>query len=59
MNFLNRLNIEVINEEDYEKCVICHELTDEKKDTNIELRSFYVEGVGQLCPKCYQEIYNK
>lgn len=41
---------------EYEKCVICGKETNIKKDEKIEFRSYYVDGVGQLCYDCYQEI---
>lgn len=44
---------------DFEKCVICHCETTVRKEENIENREFYIEGVGQLCDKCYYEIYIK
>ena len=37
-----------------EKCVICDDETEYYKDTNIDLRKHYIEGCGQLCPKCYR-----
>ena len=42
----------------YENCVVCHEFTDIRRDTSIESRKHYVEGVGQLHPKCYNEVYS-
>ena len=59
MGFFDKFKIEIINEEDYEKCIICSKLTEVRKDTDIEFRSFYIEGVGQLCEKCYYDIYIK
>ena len=42
--------------EKYEKCVICKKRTDVLKTTPIEERDYYVEGVGQLCKKCYLKM---
>lgn len=42
-------------EKETEKCVICGCPTDEYKITHIDLRNHYVEGVGQLCKRCYLE----
>jgi len=44
--------------ENKEVCVLCNKKTDENKNTNINKRMFYVECVGQLCGKCYVEIYD-
>ncbi len=41
----------------YERCVCCHRRVGILKDTDIEFRPFYVEGVGQLCYGCYHELY--
>ena len=42
-----------------EKCVVCGANTGYKFGTPINDRSFYVEGVGQLCQNCHYEIYEK
>ena len=42
---------------EYEKCVVCHQETEVKKDEPIQNRQFYVVGAGQLCQKCFKEIY--
>ena len=42
---------------EYEKCVVCHQETEVKKDEPIQNRQFYVVGAGQLCQKCFIEIY--
>lgn len=44
---------------DYEECVLCHQTTSTYKDTHIDLRDNYVEGVGQLCDECYEKIVEK
>jgi len=41
----------------FEKCVTCWEDTEYTRGTNIHFRNFYVEGAGQLCKKCYINIY--
>lgn len=38
-------------------CVICGRPTEYLKSQNIYERNYYVEGAGQLCDKCYSEIY--
>ena len=40
-----------------ELCVLCWKETIYTKDTPIHQRKCYVEAVGQLCEKCWQEIY--
>ena len=43
----------------YERCVSCRKRVDIPEDMDIEFRSFYIEGAGQLCYDCYQELYRK
>jgi hypothetical protein len=35
-------------------CMICKVETAYDKDTHIDMRIGYIEGFGQLCPKCYE-----
>lgn len=42
---------------EFEECVLCHKITAVRIGTIIEMREHYVKGVGQLCVKCYQEVY--
>jgi hypothetical protein len=37
----------------YDNCVICGKKTQYKTSTHIDIRTGYVEGVGQLCGTCY------
>jgi len=37
----------------------CGAETEYSKETNINLRKWYVEGAGQLCEKCYRRIYER
>ena len=39
-----------------EKCVLCHADTGYTFNTPVEERDGYVEGVGQLCWKCWIEF---
>lgn len=41
----------------YEECLICHTITNVLRTTDIRDREYYIYGAGQLCPKCYFEIY--
>lgn len=45
-----------LDEQEYEKCVICKCKTTIKKEEPIESRDGYIEGVGQLCYKCYRDF---
>lgn len=47
------------NNEIYEHCVLCGELTDVLINTHIDFRYGYVEGSGQCCRKCYNKFYNQ
>ena len=40
-----------------EKCVLCGDETNVRVDTHIDAREYYVEGAGELCPKCYGIVY--
>ena len=39
-------------------CIICHKDTGYTFDTPIDKREGYIEGLGQLCWKCWIEHYN-
>lgn len=43
---------------DYEKCVCCGKRTNIPKYTHVSKRSYYIEGIGQLCNECYKNIYD-
>lgn len=47
----------ILKKQDF--CVVCWNKTEFKKDTPIDQRIHYVKGVGQLCYKCWKEIYGK
>ena len=38
---------------EFDHCVLCGVETVYKRNTHIDMRIGYVEGAGQLCPKCY------
>ncbi len=42
-----------------ERCVVCSQATEYAFDTPVSDREFYIEGVGQLCPRCYYDLYEK
>jgi hypothetical protein len=41
----------------YDTCVVCEKETEEEINKHIDLRYYYVEGAGQHCRDCFQEIY--
>ena len=43
--------------EQIELCIRCNKPTPYHPNTPITLRRYYVEGSGQLCHLCYQELY--
>ena len=51
--------MEVLKSEEFDTYISCGGETPEKRGTHIDLRYNYIEGVGQLCKKCYNDIYNK
>ena len=42
-----------------DKCVSCGVETQYDAFDHIDLRYFYIEGCGQLCPKCFDDTYQK
>ena len=42
-----------------DKCVLCKKDTQYDEFDHIDFRHFYIEGVGQLCPQCHNETYEK
>ena len=42
-----------------EICVCCGQGTTYSKDEPISNRTGYIQGAGQLCLKCYKELYPK
>ena len=43
--------------EQKELCIRCNKPTPYHPNTPITLRRYYVEGSGQLCEKCFRELY--
>ena len=41
----------------HDDCVSCGKETEFTADMSVDERKHYIEGAGQLCPKCYKEIY--
>ena len=42
-----------------DSCVTCDKETPYRIDDHIDMRIGYVEGAGQLCFDCYDEVYVK
>lgn len=42
-----------------EKCVVCNKQTDVPINLNTNLRCYYIDGAGQLCEKCYNNLDDK
>jgi hypothetical protein len=40
-------------------CISCETETEYSHDTSIEYREYYIEGAGQLCKDCHDNIINK
>ena len=41
---------------EYEKCVLCNEVTDFKRRLPVDARKYYINGIGQLCRQCYVKL---
>jgi hypothetical protein len=41
---------------DYDRCVRCGKITQAKKADHIDYRAGYIEGAGQLCFACTQQV---
>jgi hypothetical protein len=50
-------NVDMSKKSDKELCVSCGAETPYRRDTNVALRLYYVEGAGQLCDSCWQHTY--
>jgi hypothetical protein len=42
-----------------DKCIMCGSDTSYDKNTHIDFRTHYIEGAGQLCSKCYNNLEKK
>ena len=42
-----------------DRCVVCREKTEYDVNDHVDVRLYYVEGSGQLCEECYNEIYGE
>ena len=46
------------DEELMEKCVLCGRMVAVRRDSHVAGRRYYVEGAGQLCARCFYEVYH-
>ena len=44
------------NNNQFEHCVLCRRVVSIDKNTHIDLRDNYIEGIGQLCRDCYHKV---
>ena len=44
------------NNNHFEHCVLCRKVASIDKNTHIDLRDNYIEGIGQLCRDCYHKV---
>lgn len=58
INFRTKKIDKALSDNIYEYCSICWTITNTKKETPVEFRDCYVEGVGQLCSACYLNLDN-
>lgn len=42
-----------------EMCISCKKDTGVPVNKNVDMRTNYVEGAGQLCGECFLSLYNK
>ena len=40
-----------------DKCIVCGEETPYDETVDVNMRTCYVDGVGQLCVGCWKEVY--
>lgn len=56
LNFLLEIWENLTKEDKTEYCVLCHETTEYSRGTHISQRRHYIEGAGQLCKICYDDM---
>jgi hypothetical protein len=55
-NFKANLVAKALSDKVVEHCVVCWTKTRVERDTPIEFRDYFVEGVGQLCSRCFRAL---
>jgi hypothetical protein len=53
------ITLERVKMQEKDKCVSCGIETEFDRDEHIDFRTHYVEGAGQLCKECFDEIWDK
>ena len=56
---LQNMTLFMEHKKEMDICVSCGKETKYPKMLNIDLREHYIEGAGQLCPKCFLTIYKE
>jgi hypothetical protein len=46
-----------VSKDGYDLCVLCKTKTPYKTETRVDMRNNYIEGCGQLCDGCYNQIF--
>ena len=57
--FLRRRREAALQNNTYERCVLCGKETDVPLSLPIDRRDCYVESSGQLCRDCWQRVYGE
>lgn len=47
-----------VSENGKDLCISCKIETEYSHDTSLDYREYYIEGAGQLCKSCYDNIIN-
>jgi hypothetical protein len=55
-NYQNIQDNPYVSENGKDLCISCKVETEYSYDTSIDYRNYYVEGAGQLCKTCYDNI---
>lgn len=58
-NTIEKLSNGDFNVIKFDKCVICEVETEEPESKHVDYRMYYVDGAGQLCKECYENLDNK
>lgn len=53
INYFEKEGVPKITGKEVELCVLCGVETEYKRDTPVDMRDFYVDGVGQCCSECF------